>query len=246
MSEISEKRKLEKRKKIIRSAVDIISKKGIKKATMSEIARKASVGYAAIYGYFPAKEAIVCAWYEEQLDLSVQRLRAIAGFDEFSLQEKLQAFFETQLEIFLPDREFVDVTFWPAVVSSPRGDHYSGPIRSSFSRIIADLFEAAIHIDEIPDQVLLKEIYIFFWHFNTGLVLYWLKDSSNQFQNTTILLDKCLDLALPFFKAGIVNKVLDIVSFLLKNHLVGCLDIVKDPMEVIHKVQSQFMGEKHA
>ncbi len=246
MPTISEKQNLEKREKMIRSAVDTISKNGIKGATMSEIARRASVGSSTLYNYFPTKEAIVCAYYEKQLDLSAQKLREIDRFNEFSLQEQLQAFFEAQLEVLLPDRGFVDVTFRAVTISSNRDDHYSKPIRRSFSCIIADFFEAAIEVDEVPDQVFLAQIYDFFWYYNVGLVLYWLKDSSNQFENTTVLLDKSLDLAVSFFKAGIVNKVLDIVTFLFKNHVINRLDIIRDPVESFHKVKRQFMGDDHA
>jgi hypothetical protein len=91
----------------------------------------------------------------------------------------------------------------------------------------------------------LEQCYNFFWHYNTGLVLYWLADSSNQFRNTTVLLDKSLDLTVSFLKADIVNKFLDVATFLLKTHFVSW-DILKDPVEIINKVQSQFMEEKHA
>jgi len=246
MSTISEKQKLEKREKIIRSAVDTISKKGFKGSSMREIARKASAGYAAIYNYFPTVEAIVYAYYEKQLDLSYQRSRAIQGFNEFTLQEQLQAFFETQLEVFLPDREFVEVTFWPITISSTGNDRYSKPIQSTFSSIIAELFEAAIAVEKIPDQVFLEQIYSFFWHYNKGLVLYWLNDGSNQFRNTTVLLDKSLDLAISFIKAGIADKVLDVATFLLKNHVLKYQGLIEDPMEIIHKVKRQFMGDNHA
>ncbi len=239
---IREKQKQENRKKIIRSAVETITKKGIKGVSMREIARKAGLGDAAIYNYFPTREAIVYAYYEDQLAQSVERLRAISGFNEFSLQEQLQAFFETQLEVFLPDREFVDVTFWAVTVSLNHDDPYLKPIRSRFLCIIADLFEAAVEVDEIPDQVFPEHTYNLFWDYNVGLVFYWLKDRSNQFQNTTILLDKSLDLAVSIFKAGIVNKVLDIATFLFKNHIINQLDMINDPMEIIHKVKRQFMG----
>jgi len=246
MSKVSEKQRLEKRNRIIRSAVETISKKGLKGAAMSEIARKAGVGYAAVYSYFPAREAIVCAWYKEQLDLSVERLKTVAGFDEFSLQEQLQAFFETQLEGFLPDREFVNATLWTVTFSLPRDDPHLQAIRSGFDGIIADLLEAAVQVDEIPDQVFLGQIYSFFWLYNAGIVFYWLKDGSDQFQNTTVLLDKSLDLAVSFLRAGILNKVLDILTFLLKTHIIGYQDILRDPMEIVHRVKRQFMGGKHA
>ena len=50
--------------------------------------------------------------------LAPKSLREIDRFNEFSLQEQLQAFFEAQLEVLLPDRGFVDVTFRAFIVSS--------------------------------------------------------------------------------------------------------------------------------
>ena len=239
---ISEDQKRENRKKIIRSAVGAITEKGMKGATMREIARKAGLGDATIYNYFPTKEAIVYAYYEVQLDVSVERLRSIAGFNEFSLQEQLQAFFETQLELFLPDREFVDVSFRAITFSLTHDYQYLKPIRKRFFRIISDLFEAAIEVDEIPDQVFLELTYHFFWDYYVGLIFYWLRDRSNQFQDTTILLDKSLDLAVALMKAGVVNKVLDMASFLFRHHIIDRLDMIKDRVEIVHKVKRQFMG----
>lgn len=239
---ISEEQKRENRTKIIRSAVDAVIEKGMKGATMREIARKAGLGDATIYNYFPTKEAIVYAYYEDQLDLSVERLRAISGFNEFSLQEQLQAFFETQLEVFLPDREFVDVSFRAITVSLTHDYQYLKPIRSRFFRIIADMFEAAIEVNEIPDQVFVELTYNFFWDYYAGLIFYWLRDRSNQFQDTTMLLDKSLDLGVAFIKAGIVNKVLDMASFLFRHHIIDRMDMIKDRVEMMHKVKRQFMG----
>ena len=238
----SEDQKRENRKKIIRSAVDAITEKGVKGATMREIAQKAGLGDATIYNYFPTKEAIVYAYYEEQLDVSVEQLKSIADFNEFSLQEQLQAFFETQLELFLADREFVDVSFRAITFSLTHDYQYLKPIRSRFFRIISDLFEAAIEVGEVPDQVFLELIYHFFWDYYVGLIFYWLRDSSNQFQDTTILLDKSLDLAVAFIKAGVVNKALDMASFLFRHHIVDRMDMIKDRVEIVHKVKRRFMG----
>jgi hypothetical protein len=82
----------------------------------------------------------------------------------------------------------------------------------------------------------------FFWDYYVGLVFYWLRDRSNQFRNTTVLLDKSLDLAVSFLKAGIVNKVLDIASLLFKHHIINGLDTIEDHMETIKKVKRRFLG----
>jgi len=239
---ITEEQKRENRRKIIRSAVDVTIEKGIKSATMREIAKRAGLGDATIYNYFSTKEVIVYAYFEGQLDRSVEKLRAISDFSQFSLQEQLQAFFEAQLEVLLPDREFVDISFRAMSVSLSQDYQYIKPIRAKFFRIIGDMFEAAIEAREIPDQVFLELTYQFFWDYYVGIVLYWLKDRSLQFQNTSVLVDKSLDLAVAFIKAGVVNKVLDVASFLFRHHIVDRLEVFRERVEVLHSVKREFMG----
>ena len=237
---ISEEKKEENRKKIVRAAVEAITENGMKKATMRGIARKAGLGDATIYNYFPTKEAIIYAYYGEQLDLSAERMRTIADFHEFSLREKLQTFFETQLELFLPDREFVDVSMKAISFSLTYDYQYLKPIRTRFSAIVSDLFETAVESGEIQGQVFLEVICHFFWDYYVGLIFYWLKDRSNQFQNTTILIDKSLDLGLAFIKANLMNKALDMASFLFRHHVIGRLDMFKDRVEMVNKIKRHF------
>jgi len=50
----SEKNKAKTRIKILEASVDVIIEKGYKSASMREIARRAGVGDATIYNYFPS------------------------------------------------------------------------------------------------------------------------------------------------------------------------------------------------
>ncbi|MHC1712228.1 MAG: hypothetical protein AB9872_08765 [Solidesulfovibrio sp.] len=177
-----------------------------------------------------------------ELGVCVERLRAIDDFNAYSLREQLQAFFETQLELLLPDREFVDVTFRGVTFSLTHDYQQLKPIRVRFFRIVADMFEAAIAVGEISDQVFLELSYQFFWDYYVGLVVYWLKDQSHQFQNTSILIDKSLDLGVAFIKADLVNKALDMASFLFRHHILDRLDGVRDRMDVVRSVKRAFTG----
>ena len=241
---ISEEQKRKNRSDIIRAAVDAITEKGMKGATMREIARKAELGDATIYNYFPTKDAIVYAFYEEQLGACVERLRAIDDFNTYSLREQLQAFFETQLELLLPDREFVEATFKAVTFSLTHDYQQLKPIRTRFFRIVADMFEAAIEAGEIPDQAFLELGYQCFWDYYVGMVMYWLKDRSHQFQNTTVLIDKSLDLAVAFIRADLVNKALDMASFLFRHHILDHLEGFRDRADLVRTVKRAFTGEK--
>lgn len=241
---ISEEQKRKNRCEIIRAAVDAITEKGMKGATMREIAKKAELGEATIYNYFSTKEAIVYAYYDAQLGACTERLRLIEDFNAYSLREQLQTFFETQLELMLPDREFVEATFGAVTFSLTHDRQQLKPIRARFFRIVADMFEAAIEAGEIPDQAFLELGYQFLWDYHVGLVMYWLRDRSDQFQNTSILIDKSLDLGIGFIRADLVNKALDMASFLFRRHIIDRLDSLQDRADLARKVKRAFTGER--
>lgn len=243
---ISQEQKTKNRERIIRASVDIISEKGFRDATMREISKRAKVGDATIYSYFPTKESIIYGYFEDQLKAAVERLKSIDDFDHFTLQEQLQAFFEAELELFLPDREFVQQTF--KVVFFSIGQNYASvkPMRDLFHRIVDDMFQAAQEVGEIPPQTFGDIIYQLLWDYYVGLVTYWLNDKSAQFVNTTLLMDRSLDLACAVLKAGVPDKIFSMASFLFKNHVLSRLEYFKDRADTVRRIKRQFMEQKDA
>ena len=242
---ISQDQKTETRKKIISASVEIMIEKGLKNATMREIAKKAEIGDATIYNYFPTKESIIYGYYQDQFEEVIERIKKVDDFNEYNLQEQLQSFFETNLEVFLPDREFIHETF--NVVFFSIGQSYSRlkPIRTLFYDVVDDIFLAAIEVGEIPEQVFGEIVYQLFWDYYIGLVTYWLNDQSDQFTDTSLFIDKSLDLAVAFLKAGILNKLFNMASFLFKNHILSRMDFFKDQVETVHRIKREFMGGKN-
>jgi len=213
---ISNQQKKKNRSRLISVAVDIMIDKGFKTATMRAIAKEAGIGDATIYNYFPTKESILFAYYEEKLNLCIDKLRKIDKFNEFTIHEQLQTFFETQLEIFLPDREFIGISFKRIFFSLNQNVEQLDKIQDVFEKIIEDIFNAAIEVKEIPEQVFQKIIYHLLWDYYVGMIIFWLNDKSDQFSDTSIMVDKTLDLFCSVLKSGAVNKLFDIASYFFK------------------------------
>ena len=92
---VSEADKAKTRVLILNAAVDVIIEKGFKSASMREIARRAGVGDATIYNYFPTKEKLLYGYCEYIQQQVMESLQAIEDFHEYSLQEQLQQLVET-------------------------------------------------------------------------------------------------------------------------------------------------------
>ena len=243
---ISARQKKETRKKILDAAVDLMTARGFKAATMREIARAAGVGDATIYNYFPTKDAILNAYYQDHMETWIERLRDMDTFHELTITEQLQCAFETSLALYLPDREFVAESF--KVLSLSLGQNYQHlqPVRQRFGDMIRDIFEAAVEAGEISDQMFAELLYMVFWDYYIGLVLYWLHDTSKGFTNTSILMDKSLDLAMAFISSGMLNKVLDLGLFMFRQHILSRMDFFKDRAMDLQSIKRKFRGAPDA
>jgi AcrR family transcriptional regulator len=239
---ISQQQKKKNRKKIIGIAVDVMIDKGFKDATMRSIAKQAEIGDATIYNYFSTKESILFAYYEEKLNACVEKLRKVEKFNEFTLHEQLQTFFEIQLELFLPDREFIALSFKKIFFSLNQNAEQLDAIQDMFEKIIADIFEAAVEVKEIPEQMFQEIIYHLLWDYYVGMIMFWLNDKSEQFSDTSIMIDKTLDLFCAVLKAGAVNKLFDITSYFFKSHFLNRLDRFKKRIDTIKLIKREFMG----
>jgi len=238
---ISQHQKAENRRNIINALVDMVMEKDLKSATMRGVAKQAGLGEATIYNYFPTKDAMVYAYYGDRLDQAVETLKAIPDFNTYTFQEQLQTFFETMLAVLLPHRAFLDKTFKAAFFTFSQDYARIKPVKEKFIRVVRDIFDAAIEAGEIPDQVFLEISLQVFWEYFIGMIMYWLKDDSDGFSATTVLIDKTLDLAGASIRAGIANKVFDMGMFLFKNHVLSRLDLIRERVDMVHGIKRKFM-----
>lgn len=238
---ISQDQKAKNRRAVIDAAADIIADKGFKAATMRQIAKAAGMGEATIYNYFPTKEAILYAFYQDHLAACVEELKAVPDFHTYSLQEQLQTLFDTSLNLYLANREFVSRTFQSVFMAGSRDWRQTKAIRDTFLMAANDMLSAAAEAGEIPDQVFGDLIGQFFMDAYIGVVHYWLTDTSEGFANTQVLVDRGLDLACAMLKAGVANKMFDIAVFLFKTHVLSRMDLVIDPLKAASQVKRRFM-----
>lgn len=235
---VSKEQKEITRRKLVIAAVELISEYGYQNTTMKKIAKKAGVGDATIYKYFATKDKILLAYYEIKAVDTVKEIKEIESFSEFSLREKLQIMINSYLDNLLPDREFVDdnlkrILYTPLFLFKD-----IAPVKQEFNNAAKDFFEEAIkkkEISSVPFQNMIPEL---FSEYVLGIVLYWLKDESEEFTNTTQMVDLSLDLAMLILESGIIDKSIEIFSFLFKSHLLHFMANKDGLMDKLQKAKS--------
>ncbi|HIP41567.1 MAG TPA: TetR/AcrR family transcriptional regulator [Campylobacterales bacterium] len=239
---VSQSAKEKTKAKILESAVDLIIEKGFKSASMREMAKNAGVSNPTIYNYFPTKEKILYAYVEQKHKETAQILQGIEDFNTYTLREQLQTLIETELELYLEDREFIlqisDMVFHSSGLKLE--SLYSN--NKIFTDIIQDMLEIAIEAKEIPKPPLEEHLPRLFWDYYIMVVAYWVKDDSEMFENTTQFIDHSLGAIEALLQSSVMNKAHDLGMFLFKTHLLSSLEKFSTKKTKFAKIKRDLKG----
>jgi len=140
------------------------------------------------------------------------------------IEQKLQLMVETALDGYEPERPFVTIAFKALLDSPMRTFTELEPVKSQYVARVEQYFRTATERNEIPRQSFEHLLVNLLWDYMNLIMIYWLRDDSKGFANTTQLIDRSLDIYVDVVKSGIVTKTVDVMSFLIKSHLYGNID----------------------
>lgn len=219
---------------IIQTAVDLMTQQGFEGTTMKQIARAADIGDATIYKYFPTKEKLITAYFEQAIADALAQADKTPGLKDFSLHERMQLLIDSLLEILLADREFVALARG-LIERAPMlllGEQLPGKplLKQAFIQMLEQA-EASKEITSCsfkPSLAGLLADYVY------GVMSYWLRDESDQFANTTQMVDLSLGVVVLALRSGLVDKVLELGGFMLRSQMArlmhdgtGLLDLLQ-------------------
>lgn len=181
----------EKTKRLIfEKALELFRTRGFEPTTMRDVARAAKVATGAAYYYFPSKEAIVLAYYDEVQSLHGARVREeLLG--KQGLRERLGIVMHSKLEILKNDRKFLGALF-----------RYTGEPGNSLSvfgkgtaeqrKHSIEIFQEAVASTEMSEEG--KQLLPWaMWLAHLGMILFFIHDESEGQLKTHKLIDGLLD-----------------------------------------------------
>ncbi|EPJ44824.1 MAG: hypothetical protein OFPI_38790 [Osedax symbiont Rs2] len=207
------------RRKIINQAVQLFSERGYEQTTMKQIAKAAEIGDATIYKYFPSKEQVLLGFLELRASDAIERAAATHEFEYFDLQEKLQLLIDTLLESLLVDREFVAFCMQKFSQSPLFMMQDALKVKVLFQQAMHGYLTAAQETGELTDIPFKGSISNLLGEYVFGVVFYWIKDDSEEFSNTTQMVDLSLGIVSVVLSSGLINKVSEFAGFMFKAHL---------------------------
>jgi AcrR family transcriptional regulator len=176
---------------ILTTALDLFRRSGFETATMRDIAAAANVATGAAYYYFPSKEAIVSAYYDQ-----VQRIHAETVREQWEgksgLRERLGIAFHSKLEILKEDRRFLGALF--RYTGEP--DHplsvFGKDTKAQRAQSMA-IFREAVAGTGLSDEMQ-QLLPAALWLLHLGMILFFIYDETVEQQKTHKLVNGVLDL----------------------------------------------------
>src|SRR5688572_22393295 len=162
------------RERLYATAMRLIAARGYEATTLRDIAKEARVSVGLLYRYFPSKQAVVIALYDE---LSTEYARQAADMPSGKWRDRFIFALRTSLSVLEPHRTAL-LALTPVLVGDPEEGIFSP--RTAFSRIrVQRVFEAAVTgATDSPPQPLAESLGRLLYMVHLSVLLWWLLDKS--------------------------------------------------------------------
>lgn len=184
------------RKRILRAALELFSKKGFFRTTAKEISDKAGIAEGTLFNYFETKEDVALYFFEEEIAALIDWYQKNGALHGRALSERLFAIVYRHLEQMAPYEDFIGAVYLRAFQPVSKLSPLSLESQERNLRYLRFIKEV---MDDSEEKGLIQKLgdlaaYAFgLFHF--AVITHWLQDSSRGKERTLALLDRSLKLA---------------------------------------------------
>jgi AcrR family transcriptional regulator len=198
----------------------LVARRGYEATTLRDIAREANVSVGLLYRYFPSKQAVILAFYDE---LSADFARQAAGMHPGRWRDRFIFALTTSLRVLEPHRVALRALA-TVLVGDPDDGVFSE--RTAFSRQrVQPVFEDAVAgASDAPKQPLAAALGRLLYLVHLVVLLWWLFDKSSRQRATSALValtEQLLPSAALALRVPPVRRFVVAVDALIREALFG-------------------------
>jgi AcrR family transcriptional regulator len=208
------------RDRLYATAMRLIGTRGYDATTLRDIAKEAGVSVGLLYRYFPSKQAIVIALYD---DLSSEYARQAAEMPPGKWRDRFIFALKTSLRVLEP-HEVALRALTPVLVGDPDEGIFSASTAFSRLRVQQVFEEAVVGSSDAPKQPLSEALGRLLYLVHLAVLLWWLLDKSANQRATAALVSltqQLLPSAALTLRVPPVRRFVTSVDGLLREALFG-------------------------
>jgi AcrR family transcriptional regulator len=214
------------RDRLYETAIRLIADRGFDNTTLRDVAGSAGVSVGLLYRYFPSKQAVVLALYEQ---LSADLETRTTTMPRAKWRDRFLFVLENSLSTLRPHRQALAALI-PVFVSNAPDGLFSAGTAFSRERVQRVYQEAVVGASDAPRDEVAAALGRLLYLSHLAVVLWWLLDKSPQ-QRATRALVKMIAGALP--AAAMTMRLPKVGTFILagdtlfQEALIGAADSAK-------------------
>jgi AcrR family transcriptional regulator len=186
-----EKKSEATRRHLLDRALVLFRDRGVDATTMRDIAKAAGLSLGAAYYYFPSKEALVFAYYEQNQVVMEELAASATG----TLREKLGVLLHGKLRSIHDQRHMLGTIVQRLIDPGDPLSAFSAQTRAVRDRAIA-ILEKPLRDEGLPEDIARVGAHAL-WLFMLAMMLVYIKDDSPKEKRTHGLVDDALDMLVP-------------------------------------------------
>jgi AcrR family transcriptional regulator len=196
------------RDRLYATAMRLIAQRGYEATTLRDIAKEAKVSVGLLYRYFPGKQAVIIALYDE---LSADYARRAANMHRGRWRDRFIFALNTSLHVLEPHRVALRALI-PVLIGDPDDGVFAAS--TAFSRLrVQRVFEDAVAgSTDAPKPSLAEALGRLLYLVHLAVLLWWLLDKSSK-QRATVALVSLIRQLLP--SAALTLRVAPVRRFVI-------------------------------
>jgi AcrR family transcriptional regulator len=180
------------RERLYSIAIRLIAERGYEATTLRDIAREANVSVGLLYRYFPSKQAVIIALYDE---LSAEFAKRAASMETGKWRDRFLFTLQTSLDVLQPHRVTLRALI-PVLIGDPDDGVFAAGTAFSRQRVQHVFEEAITRSADAPKSALGEALGRLLYLVHLAVLLWWLLDKTPK-QRATVALVALTNQMLP-------------------------------------------------
>lgn len=185
--------------------------------SVHHFAKFLNIEEAAFYNHFSSLGAINKQIWKDYFDITLSRLSSDEVYLNYTVREKLLAFFYTLFELLKEDRSYIIKTSKSGVLPNLSND-FLEEFKAQYFNYINELIEEGKESGEVAERFLISKQYTQgLWLQFLFILNFWIRDDSKAFEKTDAAIEKSMNFSLDLMGRSAFDSFTDFAKFIYQS-----------------------------
>ncbi len=199
---------------LIRHYIDYINTHGKKPVSTASFCKEIEMDESAFYEMFASIHALENKIFEGFINATVERLEQDETYQQYSIREKLLAFYYTLIEELKKQKSFVSYYFehsrWSKTATNTG-------LKKSIKSYFSELVNMGVESSEIPNRFNIHKIYADAGYLQAiSVIHFWTHDTSDQLEKTDGFIERSVNFSMDLIGRNGLDSGFELGKFLFQ------------------------------